>query len=146
MEECVKPTIKRKLALTVLGLALCGFVQLAPCASDSFADTITAAQLNEMTSLVKVTIGDGEPLAATGLIKSKLKLHKLKGPAIAGELVIVLEDLPSEVKLANASGHIGAAPYIYVPGGFPNTTAVTSPSPSAIRPTSPSPLLRPSTS
>ena len=119
----------RKITIMFLSLVMFGAVHMTVLHSNIHADIITAAQLNNYSAAVKVTVGDFGYVGKLKLVKSYLKVHKLKANAasIDGEMVVVLQNLPSGVTLTNASGSIDGSPYLYVPAGFPNDTAVTVP-------------------
>jgi predicted phosphodiesterase len=102
---------------------------LAAWAKPAQAGFVTPAQLNDVTSSVKVVpavLGAGGHLkVAEGFILVRQN-QPLRTPRIDGALVVVLKDLPAGVTLANADGNVGGAPYLLVQDGlrFLGTAAV----------------------
>jgi hypothetical protein len=48
----------------------------------------------------------------------------LTGAAISGPVHVLVEGIPSNYQLVNASGEFAGIPYLTVPGGIPAGTAV----------------------
>jgi predicted phosphodiesterase len=122
-----QPSLFRRFSIIAIFLVFFGACLMSVLTRTSSAGIITSAQLNDYTSSVKVTNGDFEYRGKQGLVKSKLKIHKIKHSSIDGSMVIVIENLTKSVTLLNADGYTDGAPYIYIPDGFPNKSAVKVP-------------------
>lgn len=134
----------RHISTPLLGLALLGTVSFSPLVTESHADFVTEAQLNDYTEQVKITVSDIEYNRRIGRYYGVLKIHSGKTHGskghhggffshlnhspkldqnnsvdIDGTLVIILNELPSGVTPLNADGVISGNPYILVPGGLP---------------------------
>jgi predicted extracellular nuclease len=60
----------------------------------------------------------------TGRTVVRLILRSLTGAAISGPVHVLVEGIPSNYQLVNASGEFAGIPYLTVPGGIPAGTAV----------------------
>ncbi len=114
----MKLTINGKLAIAAFALSLCGAVHLTLFVPDSDAGIITPVQLNDYTDRLKVTVSQLEYCHKTKLYHGKLKIHKNRGTAIDGTIVVLLNNLPAGITQTNASGDINGAPYTLVTGGL----------------------------
>ncbi len=111
----------KKIPIAILCLLLLGTVNITLFASNGHADIITPAQLNDVSSQVKVLKEQFRLPGRTNQYSGIIAIHQVnprKNERIDGALVVVLEDLTPGVKLINADGMIGNSPYLFVPRGF----------------------------
>jgi predicted phosphodiesterase len=111
-------TISRKTTITILALALLGTGWIIVLQGNAYAGVITAAQLNDYSSEVKMTLSGFEYSRKTSLCSGKIKIHKNKGDSIDGTLVLMLKGLPNGIAILNADGFLDGAPYVLIPGGL----------------------------
>jgi predicted phosphodiesterase len=111
----------RKFIITLLSLFLWGASNMAILDSDCLAGIITPAQLNDITSQVKVLGAKFDARCRVPQYFGTIVIHQLnarKSERIDGALVVALSNLTPGVTLSNADGEVGGAPYLCLPRGF----------------------------